>query len=126
MSKPYSAKILELFRSPRNRGTMKSPTVSQEGSNPLCGDRVRMELRLDGDVVTEAAFTANACAICVASASVLTDLVRGAPLEDIQSLTVGEILAQLGSDIPAARLTCVKLPLTVLHTGLHLHALRAS
>jgi nitrogen fixation NifU-like protein len=96
--------------------------VVQEGSNPLCGDRVRIEITLDGDVVTAAGFTANACALCVATASILTELVRGAALEDLETLTVAELIAQLKSEIPPSRLACVRLPLTVLHTGLQRHA----
>ena len=118
MAGPYSATILEHFKHPRNRGTLPSPTVSQEGTNPLCGDRVRIELALEGDLVKDARFSANACAICVAAASMLTELVRGAPLEDVETLTVPELITQLKSDIPASRLACVRLPLTVLHTGL--------
>jgi nitrogen fixation NifU-like protein len=115
---PYSPTILDHFKHPRNRGALLAPTVSQEGTNPLCGDRVRIELVLKGDVVTEARFTANACAICVAASSMLTELVRGAPLEDVETLTVPELITQLKSDIPSSRLACVRLPLTVLHTGL--------
>lgn len=118
MAGPYSRTMLDHFKRPRNRGSLPAPTVSQEGSNPLCGDRVRIELTLDGDVVTAARFTANACAICVAAASMLTELVRGAPLEDVETLTVPELIGQLKSEIPASRLACVRLPLTVLHTGL--------
>lgn len=118
MAGPYSPTILEHFKRPRNRGSLPSPAVSQEGANPLCGDRVRIELALDGDVVSAAAFTANACAICVAASSVLTELVRGAPLEDVETLTVPELVSQLRSEIPPSRLACVRLPLTVLHTGL--------
>ncbi len=115
---PYSPTILDHFKHPRNRGALVAPTVSQEGTNPLCGDRVRIELALNGDIVTEARFTANACAICVAASSMLTELVRGAPLEDVETLTVPELITQLKSDIPPSRLACVRLPLTVLHTGL--------
>ena len=115
---PYSPTILDHFKHPRNRGALPAPTVSQEGTNPLCGDRVRIELALHGDLVTEARFTANACAICVAASSMLTELVRGAPLEDVETLTVPELITQLKSDIPSSRLACVRLPLTVLHTGL--------
>ena len=118
MAGPYSATILEHFKHPRNRGALPSPTVAQEGTNPLCGDRVRIELALEGDLVKDARFSANACAICVAAASMLTELVRGAPLEDVETLTVPELITQLKSDIPASRLACVRLPLTVLHTGL--------
>lgn len=124
MAGPYSATILEHFRRPRNRGALASPSVSQEGTNPLCGDRVRIELALDGDVVSAARFTANACALCVASSSILTELVRGAPLEDVETLTVPELLAQLKADIPPSRLACVRLPLTVLHTGLQRYGRR--
>jgi nitrogen fixation protein NifU and related proteins len=118
---PYSPTILDHFKHPRNRGALPAPTVSQEGTNPLCGDRVRIQLVLDGDLVKDARFTANACAICVAAASMLTELVRGAPLEDVETLTVPELITQLKSDIPPSRLACVRLPLTVLHTGLLRH-----
>lgn len=118
MAGPYSPTILDHFKHPRNRGALPTPTVSQEGTNPLCGDRVRIELVLDGDLVSEARFTANACAICVAASSMLTELVRGAPLEDVATLTVPELVTQLKSEIPVSRMGCVRLPLTVLHTGL--------
>ena len=121
MGGPYSPTILDHFKHPRNRGALPAPTVSQEGTNPLCGDRVRIQLVLDGDLVKDARFTANACAICVAAASMLTELVRGAPLEDVETLTVPELITQLKSDIPPSRLACVRLPLTVLHTGLLRH-----
>jgi nitrogen fixation protein NifU and related proteins len=114
----YGPVVLEHFRRPRNRGALAAPSMSQEGVNPLCGDRVRIELRIEGDIVREAAFSANACAICVASASILTELVQDAPLEDIGTLTVDELVATLKAEIPRARLQCVRLPLTVLHTGL--------
>ncbi|HJU73616.1 MAG TPA: iron-sulfur cluster assembly scaffold protein [Gemmatimonadaceae bacterium] len=118
MSSPYGPVVLEHFRRPRNRGTLVAPTMSQEGVNPLCGDRVKLELRIEGDIVREARFSANACAICVAAASILTELIRDAPLEDIGTLTVDDLLASLKADIPRARVQCVRLPLTVLHTGL--------
>lgn len=118
MSGAYGPVVLEHFRRPRNRGSLTAPSMSQEGVNPLCGDRVRIELRIEGDMVREARFSANACAICVAAASILTELIHDAPLEDIGSFTVDELLAELKADIPRARLQCVRLPLTVLHTGL--------
>lgn len=92
--------------------------MSQEGVNPLCGDRVKIELRIEGDTVREARFSANACAICVASASILTELVQGAPLDEIETVTVEDLIKTLKADIPQARVQCVRLPLTVLHTGL--------
>jgi molybdenum cofactor cytidylyltransferase len=115
---PYSQTLISHFRDPRNQGRIREPTIAQEGANPLCGDRVRIELRVEDEVVREAGFTANACAICVASASMLTDVVRNAPLDEIETLTVDDLLRLLKASIPQARLNCVRLPLTVLHTGL--------
>jgi molybdenum cofactor cytidylyltransferase len=114
---PYSQTLISHFRDPRNQGRIREPTITQEGANPLCGDRVRIELRLEDGVVRDAGFTANACAICVASASMLTDVVRNAPLDEVETLTVDDLLRLLKAQIPPARLNCVRLPLTVLHTG---------
>jgi nitrogen fixation protein NifU and related proteins len=121
VSAPYGPVLIEHFRHPRNQGTLATPTIAQEGANPLCGDRVRIELLLDNDVVRDARFTANACAICVASCSMLTDLVRNAPLDEVETLVVDDILRSLESRIPQMRMNCVRLPLTVMHTAVHLY-----
>jgi molybdenum cofactor cytidylyltransferase len=121
MTSPYSKTLVDHFRRPRNRGTMSHPTISEEGVNRLCGDRVRIELRLDRGIVVEAKFSANACALCVASASVLTELATGAPLDEVDTLTLDDLLRTLGAEAPEGRRNCVRLPLTVLHAGVMLH-----
>lgn len=121
MTSPYSPRVIEHFRHPRNKGSLAKPTIAQEGTNPLCGDRVRIELLVVDGVVQDARFTANACAICVASASMLTDLVRNAPLEEVETLLVDDILRSLDARIPQMRMSCVRLPLTVMHTAVHLY-----
>ena len=125
MPSPYSATLIDHFRAPRNQGPLPDATISEEGANPLCGDRVRIELRVQDDLVREAKFTANACAICVAAASMLTDVVRNAPLDEVQTLTVDDLLRMLKAQIQPARLNCVRLPLTVLHTGVLQYRLRS-
>lgn len=121
MTSPYGKLVIDHFRRPRNRGPLPGATVSEEGVNRLCGDRVRIELRLSGTRVAEARFTANACALCVAAASVLTELATGAPLDEVDTLTVEDLLRALGATVPEARENCVRLPLTVLHAGVMLH-----
>ena len=118
---PYGPTVIDHFRNPRNKGRLAAPTISHEGTNPLCGDRVRIELRVEEGMVREAKFSANACAICVASASMLTDLVRNAPLDEVETLLVDDILRSLDARVPNARLNCVKLPLTVMHTAVLLY-----
>jgi nitrogen fixation NifU-like protein len=92
---------------------MATPSASAEGSNPLCGDRVRIDLAIDAtaSVVSEAKFTANACAICVASASLLTEQLRGMRLDALAALDEEGVVRALDAEIPAARRRCATLPL---------------
>lgn len=121
MANPYGPTLLEHFRKPKNRGVLRHPTITQEGSNPLCGDRVRIEMLVEQGIVVDAKFTANACAICVAAADVLTGLVQNAPLDEVETLSVTDLLRALAAEIPHGRMNCVRLPLTVMHGGTQLY-----
>lgn len=118
MTMPYGATVLEHFRRPRNHRSLARPSVAREGYNPLCGDRVRMELEVDGAIIASAAFTANACAICTASASLLTERLSGASLESALSLRDEDVLAALDADLPATRVSCAILPLRTVREAL--------
>jgi nitrogen fixation protein NifU and related proteins len=115
---PYGATIMEHFRRPRNHGPLPAADVTREGANPLCGDRIRIELVLEQDQVTEARFTANACAISVAAASLLTERVRGMSVAGVRAMRDEEMLAALGDDIPPARRACAVLPLATMRAAL--------
>jgi nitrogen fixation NifU-like protein len=115
---PYGATIMEHFRRPRNQGPLPAADVVREGANPLCGDRIRIELALEDGQVTEARFTANACAISVAAASLLTERVRGMSAADIRAIRDDEMVAALGGEIPPARRACAVLPLTTIVAAL--------
>jgi nitrogen fixation NifU-like protein len=118
MTLPYGAIVLDHFRRPRNRRALDTPTTTREGYNPLCGDRVRIELELEEGAVRSAAFTANACVICTASASLLTERVTGLSLERASQLTDEETIAALGTQVPAGRLMCAILPVRTLREAL--------
>lgn len=115
---PYGATIMEHFRRPRNHGPLPGADVAREGSNPLCGDRIRVELAVRNGIVADARFTANACAISVAAASLLTERVRGMPPAEVRRIGEDEIISALGSEIPTARHACAVLPLTTLLSAL--------
>ena len=117
MSPAYPPLVLEHFRRPRNFGALPAPTVSREGTNPLCGDRVRIELAVDGDRVDTVRFRGDACAVTIAAASLLTERVTGQTLAAIAALTEDDALALLGGEIPAARRRCGTLPLEVLQAA---------
>lgn len=116
---PYGSAITEHFRRPRNYGTLPNATVSAECVNALCGDRVRVAVLIDsaGDIA-EARFTANACAICVAAASLLTERLRGLSSAAAGRLGESDVAALVGGAVPAARQRCATLPLQALHQAL--------
>jgi nitrogen fixation NifU-like protein len=110
----FRAVVLEHFRRPRNRGPLAGADVSIEGSNPLCGDRIRIQLRTDDETVVDARFTADACAICIASASLLTEHVRGMRLADVRSIDVEWLHGWLEGEPPPGRRRCAILPLDTM------------
>ncbi len=82
----YRDIILEYYRNPRNRGSLPAPTVVKEGDNPLCGDEVRLELLVEEGVIRDARFQGQGCSISQASASMLTEAVRGLSLQEAHRL----------------------------------------
>ncbi len=82
----YSQLILDHNKQPRNRGRLKAPSHSAQGNNPLCGDRVTIDLRLDGDRIQDVAFDGAGCAISTASASLMTEALRGRSVAEARQL----------------------------------------
>jgi nitrogen fixation protein NifU and related proteins len=114
----YSDVIRERWRHPRFRGELPAATAVAEDVNPLCGDRVRLSLRVDGPVVTGARFVGDACAICLASADVVAELAEGRTTAEAAALTREDVLAVLQADIRPTRMRCVALPVDVLAMAL--------
>jgi nitrogen fixation NifU-like protein len=114
MSDLYREQILDHFRNPRNHGTLEPHDASFEDTNPLCGDRVRMDLRLEGNRIVDIRFSGRGCAISQASASMLTELAKGQTVDDVRELTKEDLLDELGIPISPARLKCALLGLKVL------------
>jgi nitrogen fixation protein NifU and related proteins len=115
----YGGVILERFRHPRHFGELPGADAVHEDVNPLCGDRLRVELRLGPDREVEAIrFQGDACAIATASADLLAEMVEGRPASDALRLERDALLSALGAPIRASRLGCVSLPLAVLRGAL--------
>ena len=112
----YRDYILEHYRRPHNFGVLEEATATYEGANPLCGDRITMMLGVRDGVVERVGFTGRGCAISQASASLLTDEIKGKPLTDVAKLSSDDVLDLLGIEISPARLKCAILSLdTVQH-----------
>ena len=114
----YSDAIRERWRRPRFRGELAGATASAEDVNPLCGDRVRMMVALDGDTVRAVRFVGDSCAICTASADVVAELAEGRSAGEVRALAAGDVLGALQSDVRPTRMRCVTLPLSVIGQAL--------
>lgn len=89
---------------------MESPDLSAEEYNPLCGDRVWLGLRLEGDRVAEARFDGRGCALCLGAASILTETIVGRSLAELRALGRDAFLVELGAAVRPSRLKCALLP----------------
>src|SRR5690606_6262212 len=114
----YREVILEHSKHPNNYGTLDPNDYSFEDTNPLCGDEVRIDVRSDGDKISEIAFSGQGCAISQASASILMELVEGKSLDDIRAMGKDELLNELGITLSPARLKYALLSFSVLKTAL--------
>ena len=114
----YRDYILEHYRRPHNFGVIEEPSATFEGANPLCGDRITMQLGVKDGVVEEIGFTGRGCAISQASASLLTDEVKGKPVEAVEAFRADDLLDLLGIDISPARLKCAMLSHETLQKAL--------
>jgi nitrogen fixation protein NifU and related proteins len=114
----YRDYILEHYRRPHNFGALENATTTQEGANPLCGDRITLQLRVMDGQIAGVGFTGRGCAISQASTSLLTDEIKGKPVEQAQRITSGDVLELLGIDISPARMKCAMLSLETLQGAL--------
>jgi nitrogen fixation NifU-like protein len=120
MSSIYSEIILDYYRYPRNKGTLPHAQIHARDSNPLCGDVIEMQLELDGkSSVKDVKFNGQGCAISQASASMLTELVKGKSLDEVRKISKEDILSLIGGQLTAVRLKCALLSLKVLKTGVY-------
>lgn len=113
----YREFILDHYRNPRNFGRIEDADVSHEENNPLCGDVVGMDFKLDDGVIRDVKFHGRGCAISQASASLMTERLIGKTLEEAQAISKEDVLDELGIEISPARIKCALLSLKVLKVG---------
>jgi nitrogen fixation NifU-like protein len=117
----YRDNLLDHYENPRHHGEIDHADISHEESNPLCGDKIRVDIKLseDGTQIVDIAFNGDGCIISQASASMLMEEVAGKPITVVQKLERQDVLNMVGVPLTAARVKCALLGLKVLKTGLY-------
>lgn len=116
----YRELIIDRYQHPHYRGELDPNDISFEDDNPLCGDHIRIDIRVDEeDRVKEAAFSGRGCAISQSSADLLVEDIIGKPLGEIKQMTKEDVLDLLGIELGPVRLKCALLSLKVLKAGVY-------
>ena len=116
----YRELIIDRYKNPHYRGELDPNDISYEDDNPLCGDRIRIDIRVDeNDMITEASFSGQGCSISLASADLVIESSIGKPLEDIKQMSKEDVLELLGIELGPVRLKCALLSLKVLKAGVY-------
>jgi len=116
----YREIIVERYKTPLFKGNLEGGNISFEDENPLCGDQIRIDLKVDeGGKIVSAAFNGHGCAISQASADLLLESVIGKSVEDVKKMTKQDILELLGIELGPVRLKCALLPLKVIKAGVY-------
>ncbi len=116
----YHEMIVDYSRNPINYGEIENHDVTFHDSNPLCGDSIDIDMKIDDNKITDIKFHGKGCAICMACSSVLTEITKGKSIDDARGIEKNDILGELGLEhLQAVRIKCALLSLKVLKSALY-------
>ncbi len=118
----YQENILDHYENPYNQGSIENPDLEFRDLNPLCGDEVCIQARLDGqNNLSQICFEGKGCVISLASASMLMEEIEGKSLDEIKQMGRQDVLDLLGIPLTTMRIKCAMLPLRTLEKAIHLY-----
>ncbi len=110
--------LLDHYNYPKKKGELDSPDISHEEGNPLCGDKIKLDIKLENNKIKDIRFSGEGCVISQASASILSEFVEGKDLEEIKKMDAEDIFNLLGIRISPIRYKCALLALKALKSAL--------
>ncbi|MEM5773155.1 MAG: iron-sulfur cluster assembly scaffold protein [Candidatus Aenigmatarchaeota archaeon] len=128
-SLPYSKQIIEHFKKPRNMGRIKNPDATGEAGNLICGDVMRLYLKIGKNkkgekIIKDIKFETFGCIVAIANSSMLTTMVKGKTLEEVVRIKKEDLIKKLGKPLPPIKIHCSILALDALHEALYNYYLK--
>ncbi len=114
----YRENILDHYKNPHNKGEIKDADIKFTENNPLCGDVITVNIKLNDSKVDDVKFRGRGCAISQSAASMLTDEIKGKTLKEVKNLQRGDIVNMLGIEIGVVRTKCATLGLVAIKNGI--------
>ena len=115
----YREHILDLYKHPHNFGNLENATHKHKEYNPLCGDEVEIQLEIKNNLIENVKFIGRGCTISIASASLLTDNIKGKNFAEVKNISKDDILNMLNIPISPGRIKCVLLSLEALRKAIN-------
>ena len=113
----YNEKVLDHFKNPRNQGDMEKPDAYAQVGNPVCGDIMKMYLKIKDNVIEDIKFETLGCVAAIANSSITTEMAKGKTLDEVKNMTKSDIVAELGG-LPETKIHCSVLALDALHEAI--------
>lgn len=114
----YMEHVLEHYREPKNNGELANPDVTHKERNTICGDEVEISMKFDGKIIKDIKFKGAGCAISQASASMITDHVKGRSIEFVNSLDKDDVMNLIQINLSPVRLKCALLALDTIKNAI--------
>ena len=117
----YRENILDHYKNPRNYGILKNSDISHKENNPLCGDEIKIEIKMNSNKIKDIRFSGKGCAISQASASILCENLVGKSFKEIKKLTRDNVTENLGIELSPIRIKCAVLALYILKNCIYIY-----
>ena len=115
----YRENILDNYKNPRNFGKIENADITFRDFNPICGDELTINLKFNSHTIKEIKIMPKGCAISVASASILSEFIRGKTKEEIKNIKNEDVFNMLGIELSPIRVKCALLPLVTLKKAIY-------
>ena len=122
MDNIYKEELMEIYKNPMHKGHMDDPSVKVEGKNPMCGDSITLQLKIEDGVITDAKFDGSACAVSIISAAMATDFIIGKTIEDALKLDKEDLLKMIDLNLTTSRVKCATLIVSAIKDALEIYA----